>query len=121
MFLRTVMCGHSAYDWNTMPMLRLSGEQVDPAGGVEHRGVAEGDLALAGRLEPGEAAQRGGLAAPARTEEDEELALLDLEVEVVDGLGRWLAVEVLGQAFDADVGHVSPHLRTMGSRTWRLT
>src|SRR5206468_2309085 len=25
MFLRTVMCGHSAYDWNTIPTLRLSG------------------------------------------------------------------------------------------------
>ena len=28
MFLRTVMCGHSAYDWKTMPMLRLSGERL---------------------------------------------------------------------------------------------
>src|SRR5215217_4686490 len=28
MFLRTVMCGHSAYDWNTMPMLRLSGGRL---------------------------------------------------------------------------------------------
>ncbi len=27
MFLRTVMCGHRAYDWNTMPMLRLSGDR----------------------------------------------------------------------------------------------
>src|SRR3954453_7736202 len=25
MFLRTVMCGHSAYDWKTMPMFRLFG------------------------------------------------------------------------------------------------
>src|SRR6266508_3794521 len=28
MFLRTVMCGQSAYDWNTMPMLRLSGGRL---------------------------------------------------------------------------------------------
>ena len=63
--------------------------QVDPAGGVEHRGRAEADPARARRLQPGEAPQRGRLAAPARTEEDEELALLDLEIEVVDR--RWSA------------------------------
>src|SRR6476659_5101057 len=28
MFLRTVMCGHRAYDWNTMPMFRLSGDRL---------------------------------------------------------------------------------------------
>ena len=64
----------------------LVGRQVDPAVGVEHRGRAEADLAGARRFQAGEAAQRGRLAAPARTEEDEELALLDLEVQVVDGL-----------------------------------
>ncbi len=28
MFLRTFMCGHSAYDWKTMPMLRLFGGRL---------------------------------------------------------------------------------------------
>ena len=84
MFLRTVMCGHSAYDWNTMPMLRLSGGRLTCRAASNTVAVAERDRARARRLQPGEAAQRRGLAAPARTEEDEELALLDLEVEVVD-------------------------------------
>ena len=75
----------------------LVGRQVDPAVGVEHRGRPECDLAGAGCLEAGEAAQGGGLAAPAGTEEDEELALLDLEIQVVDRCGRRLAVEALGQ------------------------
>ena len=49
-----------------MPMLRLSGAQVDLAGRVEHRVVAERDAARVGRLEAGQAAQRRRLAAAAR-------------------------------------------------------
>src|SRR4051812_9810173 len=30
MFFRTVMCGHSAYDWKTMPMFRLFGGTLIP-------------------------------------------------------------------------------------------
>src|SRR5215216_3619419 len=30
MFLRTVMCGQSAYDWKTIPMLRLFGGTLTP-------------------------------------------------------------------------------------------
>ena len=88
-----------------MPMLRLSGLRLSFVDGVEDVAVAEGDPALVGRLEPGEAAQRRRLAAAARAEQDEELALLDLEVEVVHRGRRRLAGEPLGEPLDAQVGH----------------
>ncbi len=91
--------------------------QVDPAFGVEHRGRAEADLASARCFQAGEAPQRRRLAAPARTEEDEELALLDLEIEVVDSLRRRLPVEVHRHRLDADVGHVVTSLRVLGLRS----
>jgi hypothetical protein len=80
--------------------LALVGRPVDPPFGIEDDLVAERDPTGARRLQAGEAAQRGRLAAPARTEEDEELALLDLDVQVVHGLGRGLADEVLRQPTD---------------------
>ena len=47
-----------------------------------HRLALEEDAALGGLLEPGHHPQRRGLAAARRAEQREELALLDLEVEV---------------------------------------
>ena len=47
--------------------------------------VADHDAALADVLEPGEHAQRRRLAAARRADEHHELAVLDVEVEVVDG------------------------------------
>ena len=44
--------------------------------------------ALVDRLEPGEHPQRRRLAAPRRPDEHEELAVGDLQVEVVDGRAR---------------------------------
>ena len=104
MFFRTVMCGQSAYDWKTMPRLRLFGGTLTPRVGVEHGPVAEPDAALLGRLQTGDAAQGRGLAATTRPEKDEELARLDLEIEVVDRHHRRLAAESLGQAAHAYVG-----------------
>ena len=80
-----------------MPMLRLSGDRLTRRAASNTVVDPKRDLAGAGRLQAGEAAQGGGLAAPAGTEEDEELALLDLQVQVVDRCGRRLAVEALGQ------------------------
>ena len=48
-------------------------------------GLADADRTLVDLLETGEHPQRGGLAAPRGTHEDEELAVVDLEVEVVHG------------------------------------
>ena len=47
--------------------------------------VADPDRALGRILEPGDHAQRGGLPAARRAEQHEELAVVDLEREVVDG------------------------------------
>jgi hypothetical protein len=86
-----------------MPMLRLFGGTFVPR--VEDGPVAEGDVALVGGLEAGDAAQCRGLAASARAEEDEELSGLDLDVETVDRGRRDLASEPLRQSFDAHVCH----------------
>ena len=63
-------------DHGDVPLAR--GEVVDHA-------LGDPDLALADLLEAGEHAQRGRLAAPRRSDEDHELAVLDLQVEVLDG------------------------------------
>src|ERR687898_1072798 len=49
-----------------------------------HRVPVDGDTALGRFFEPGDHAQRGGLAAPARAKQREELALVDVEREVAD-------------------------------------
>ena len=72
-------------------MFRLFGPTLTPDAPVEHRVLADRDAALLGRLEPGDAAERGRLAAAARAEQDEELAGLDDQVEIVDRHRRRLA------------------------------
>src|SRR3954451_5701688 len=57
------------------------------------------DLSGGGLLEAGQHAQRGRLAASRGTEQREELARLDLDVDPVDGGD---AVELLAQADDRD-------------------
>ena len=54
------------------------------------------------RLQPGEAPQRRGLAAPARAEEDEELALLDLEVRSSTAFVGGLPSKCLVEVFEYD-------------------
>jgi hypothetical protein len=85
-----------------VPLVRA---EVELLRRVEHVAVAEGDAPLVGCLQAGHAAQRGGLAAAARAEQDEELALLDLEVQVVHRRRRRLSGEALGQPLDAQLGH----------------
>ena len=58
--------------------------------------VADEDGALVDLLEPGEHPQRGRLAAARRADEDHELAVLDVEVEVVHGRGVAAGVDPLG-------------------------
>ena len=65
--------------------------------GLEHHGdvavlrrhvgdvtVADADRAVVDRFEPGEHPQRRRLAAARRSDEDEELAVVDVQIEVVD-------------------------------------
>ena len=51
-------------------------------------------------LQPGDHAQRGALAASRRTDEDEELALRDIEAKVVDRDDA--AAELLAEVLDLD-------------------
>ena len=59
--------------------------------------IARGDL-----LEPGDHPQQGGLAAAGRTDEDAELAVLDLEVDALDDLDVAVA---LADVLECDGGH----------------
>ena len=68
---------------------------------------AEEDLAGGGLFEPADHPERRGLAAARRAEEREELALFDLEVDVID---RDDVFERLGDPFEADGGHVRHHV-----------
>ena len=52
---------------------------------VGHVALADEDAPLVDLLEAGEHAQGGGLSASGGADEDEELAVGDLEVELVDG------------------------------------
>src|SRR5712692_10242020 len=74
-----------------------------PLRGGQGRDVAAGLLDAAARLdvEAGDGAQQRGLAAPRRTQEADELALVDLERDVVEG-GE--GAELLGEALNAEVG-----------------
>jgi hypothetical protein len=69
-----------------------------------HHVAADLQLALRDVLEPGDHPERGGLPAAGRPDEDHELAVLDLEVHVPDGL---VAVrEALCHVLELDVGHL---------------
>jgi hypothetical protein len=65
--------------------------------------VADRNLAAGDRFEAGDHAQRRGLAAPGRPDQDHELLVADGEVDVVDGVD---AVEFLAQVPDDDLRHL---------------
>ena len=52
--------------------------------GVRDVAAADQDLPAVDVLESGEHPQRGGFAAAGRADEDEELAVLDVQVELID-------------------------------------
>ncbi len=78
MLAATVMCGHSAYDWNIIAVLRFSGGRR-----VMSR-TTDADAAFVGRNEPGDRAQQRGLAATGASEERDHLAARDLEAHAVE-------------------------------------
>ena len=72
---------------------------------VVHHVVADRDRAARGGLETGQHPQSGALAAARRAQQDEELAVVDQQVEPVDGRE---AVELLGDLIETDRGHRAP-------------
>ena len=77
----TDRCGNSAGVWNTKPMFRAARRQARDVLVVEQ-------IRPRGRLdEPGDHPQRRRLAAAGRAEQGHELAVGDVEVELVDGDG----------------------------------
>ena len=89
--------------------VRIEREQLEDEGDVALAGAAHGDVlaveqdAAAGRqLQPGDHPQRRRLAAARRPEHDEELAVGDDEIGILDRDER---SKILLQVFDADLGH----------------
>ena len=74
---------------------------------VVHDPAADADVARADLLEAGDHAESSRLAGAGRTDEDQELAVCDLEVEPVDRDGP--VRENLGDVVEGDLGnHTAP-------------
>ena len=69
------------------------------------------DLAAGDLLEPGDHPQQRGLSAAGRADEDDELAVLDVEVDAVDDLDR---AEALDDAAELEARHHATSLRRFG-------
>ena len=82
MLSATDRCGKSAGVWKTNPMFRVA--RREPG----HVLVVEQDPPAARLDEPRDHPQRRRLAAAGRAEQRHELAVGDVEVELVDGDGR---------------------------------
>ena len=96
MFSRTLRCGNSAYDWNTIEIRRSAGSKAGDVAAVDQ------DPAFRRRVEAGDHAQRRRLAAARRPEQDHQLARGGGEARAVDRLG---AAPVLADAFEAERAH----------------
>ena len=68
-----------------MPRLRRSRRHVDAPGRVVNRHAADADGAGVGLLEPGDHAQRRGLAAARRPQQSHHFAVLHVQVDAIDG------------------------------------
>ena len=73
---------------------------------VVHDLASDANDAVADRLEPGHHAERARLTAARRADEDDELAVADLEVEVADRM-RPVRIDLV-QLLELDLGHGAP-------------
>jgi hypothetical protein len=88
---------------------------------VGHVAVADADGSAVDRLEAGEHAQRGGLAAAGRADQDEELAVADLEVERVDRGAVEAGVATGGSVEGHSChGHLLHRQERAGRSEWRV-
>jgi hypothetical protein len=81
-----------------------------------HPSITDADFAGVDALQPGQCAQRGGLAAAGRPEQHDELAVPDVQVELADHV---VGAEVLVRVDDLDVGHVRVHRPSTATRCAR--
>ncbi|AUS51996.1 hypothetical protein CAB90_03163 [Mycobacterium tuberculosis] len=74
---------------------------------MRHIHVADADAPALNGFQPGQHAQRGGLAATGRTDQNQKLPVGDVEVQVVDGrrVGAGIA---LGDSRVLNVSHAPP-------------
>jgi hypothetical protein len=79
------------------PEVALLGRQLGAAGAVEYAALADVDAAQAWRLEPGDGAQQGGLAAAGRPQQRHHFAALQVHRDALQdlvGLGPAAVVEM---------------------------
>jgi len=96
-----------------VPLVR---RHVDARSAVEDGLLAEPERSTVGRLEARDATECRGLAASARPEEDEELAVVDHEVKPLD---HDIPAVLLGQAVDRHTRHCRTPLRACRARCAR--
>ncbi len=110
----TVMCGQIAYDWNTMPIGRRCAPTKMPRAGSETTWPSISMIPCVGSLEAGDQPQRRGLAATARSEQGDQLAVGNVQIDAVDGVGGDRSAGVaLGQSGQLD--HQLNSFRMMGA------
>ena len=83
--------------------------RVDPAlvgRHLRHIRAVKQDLAAGGRLKPAQQAQKRGLAAARRAQQRDELALADVEVDIVEDLR---IAEALSYVLDLDQPRILYH------------
>ena len=102
-FSRALMSGYRAMSCGTTPMASLT------ACGVADDGVAGDDgVAAAGLQQAGEHGDGGALAGAVGAEQAEDLALVDVEADAVDGQHALGRVVLLAQLLDLDDAHRPP-------------
>ncbi len=86
-------------------ILKDHGDVAIAGGDIVHESIADVNFAAAGFFQTGDHAERGRFAATAGTDENDELAVGDLEIHITDGVEA--VGVVLIEMFQEDVGHRS--------------
>ena len=107
-FSATVLFGSSRKSWKTVPIWRRSAGHL-PAGEPVELLAGDVDLARGGPRLAQHQPQEGRLAGAGGADEEDELALLDLDGDVVEG-GAVLAGVRLGDVLESDHGGFSAGL-----------
>ncbi len=85
-------------------ILKNHGDVAHPGGDIVDEAVADIDLSAASLFQAGDHAERSRFTASARTDEDDELAVADVETHIVDGV-KAVGVDLV-EVLQDDVGHL---------------